>query len=490
MVPVLLGKPQAGRAPRCSGVAEFTDHVRAGTLRPFKGGVEPDGALDLIGIGVGIGVGGHEHEHGVWHLIGSAAQAVASPHVLHAVIAPPDVLVDERRTLYRLACEVYAPGAGLSDKLLDHPVVRYELGRALAGHDDLTAEILVQAAQIDVRDAAGAAVVSDDRATVKLATALRIIAPAGSRPEVLTDADGGRFDRALTLVGAGVELFRRLAPEMASDLLSHLDLLAVLKTGSSGGVVSASTRYLPGLVLIDEPSTPIEVAEALVHECSHLKFFDFSVTREFLDGRAVHAEHFVNSWSKADWPLEQTFAAWHAYTALAHFYRFCGPHELSSVSLLPKARDRAAEIGSWLLLHEEDLGSHARWLLRAQQGAGTGEEQKVRARVQRGSLAEEDLVDGHVQLARGVMHARAASGRIVVARVEATPSPDLFWLDEDSSWVVSRCSGGGAVEAASVLAAATREWNEDEDAVTRRLQAVLKSLRKSSLLVETTGKTT
>ncbi|PWK83399.1 HEXXH motif-containing protein [Lentzea atacamensis] len=417
-------------------------------------------------------------------MIGSAAPAVASPHVLHAVIAPPDVLVDERRTLYRLACEVYAPGTGLSDKLLDHPMVRYELGRALAGHDDLTAEILVQAAQINVRDAAGVDVVSDDQATVKLATALRIIAPEGARPQVLTEADGDRFTRALALVGAGVELFRRLAPKMADDLLAHLDLLAVLKTESSGGVVSASTRYLPGLVLIEEPSTPIEVAEALVHECSHLKFFDFSVTREFLDGRAVHAEHFINSWSNADWPLEQTFAAWHAYTALAYFYGFCDSHEMSSVSLLPMARNRAAEIGSWLLLHEEDLGSHARWLLRAQQGAGYGEEQKMRGHVERGSLAEEDLVDGHIQLASGVMRARAASGRIVVARVAAGLSPDLFWLDEDSSWVVSRCSDGGAIELVSILAAAAREWEAEKDVVMRRLRAVLKSLRQSSLLVE------
>ena len=69
-------------------------------------------------------------------VIGSAVPTVASTHVMHAAIAPAGVLVDERRTLYRLAGEILLPSERLSDKLLDHPAVRYELGRALAGHDD------------------------------------------------------------------------------------------------------------------------------------------------------------------------------------------------------------------------------------------------------------------------------------------------------------------------------------------------------------------
>ncbi|PWK83398.1 hypothetical protein C8D88_111283 [Lentzea atacamensis] len=60
MMPALPGEPQVGRASRRSGVVEFTDHVLSGTLRAFKGGVEPGGALDLIGVG--------GHEHGVWQL--------------------------------------------------------------------------------------------------------------------------------------------------------------------------------------------------------------------------------------------------------------------------------------------------------------------------------------------------------------------------------------------------------------------------------------
>lgn len=55
-----------------------------------------------------------------------------STHALHAALIPAPALVDERRTLYRLAAEMFAPGTELSDNLADHPIVRYEIGRALA----------------------------------------------------------------------------------------------------------------------------------------------------------------------------------------------------------------------------------------------------------------------------------------------------------------------------------------------------------------------
>ncbi len=416
-------------------------------------------------------------------VMGSAVPTVASTHVMHASIAPAGVLVDERRALYRLAGEILAPGARLSDKLLDHPAVRYELGRALAGHEDLTAEILLEAARIDVRDAAGVDVVSDPEATRKLATPLRIITPAGARAQVLTEADGERFAAALVLVGEAVRLFRRLAPEMSDDLLAHLDLFAVLKSETSGGVVSASTRYMPGLVLIDEPATAIEIVEALVHECSHLKFFDFSVTHEFLDGaQAEQAEQFVNSWSHARWPLEQTFAAWHAYTALAQFFRVCGSQELSRISLLPKAQDRAAEIGRWLMAHEDALRSDARWLLRALLGVSPGDADELRPVVNGATLPDVSLVHGHFQLADGVRYALAASGRAVVAK--AARPLDIFWLDADSSWVIARLQGEReTIGPADMLAEAMDEWDATEDAVTRRLFVVFESLQHATLVV-------
>ena len=193
------------------------------------------------------------------------------------------------------------------------------------------------------------------------------------RPQPLTEADGERFDAAFEVVCAGVQLLRRLVPATADDLLAHVSMLAVLKRETSGGVVSASSRYVPGIVLIDEPSTPIEVAEALVHEGAHEKFFDLAITREFLDARAEDAEWFETSWSHARWPLEQTFAAWHAYTCLAQFFTSCGAEQLGADSLLPKARERAERSAKWLLAHEVDLRADARRLLHGLMGQPCGD---------------------------------------------------------------------------------------------------------------------
>ncbi|MET9227368.1 HEXXH motif-containing putative peptide modification protein [Lentzea sp. NPDC003310] len=406
---------------------------------------------------------------------------VASTHAMHAAIAPAGVLVDERRTLYRLAGEIYAPGARLSDNLLDHPAVRYELGRALAGHEDLDGETLFAAARIEVADAAGIAVVSDSDATSKLATPLRIIAPAGAKPQVLTRADGERFAAALALVAEAVELFRALAPEMSDDLLAHLDLFVVLKSETSGGVVSASTRYMPGLVLIDEPATAMEVAEALVHEGSHLKFFDFAVTRDFLDARSHRADHFVNSWSRVEWPMEQAYAAWHAYTALSQFALQCESQQLSPLSLLPKAHERAAEIGQWLVEHQADLCSDARWLLHALRGTAPSRDE-MPSTMDGDTLAEQFLETDHLQLVPGVRRARAASGRSVAAT--ASRPPNIFWLDTDATWVIAQFRGGESekVAPASMLALAAEEWNETEEAVIRRLVVALRSLVASELV--------
>jgi hypothetical protein len=414
-------------------------------------------------------------------VMGSAVPAVVSTHAMHAALASADVLIDERRTLYRLAGEIYAPGARLSDKLLDHPAVRYELGRALAGHDDLDGDTLLSAARIEVADVAGVAVVSDPDATSKLATPLRIIAPAGARPQVLTEADGERFTAALGLVAEAVRLFRDLAPEMSGDLLAHLDLFVVLRSDTAGGVVSASTRYMPGLVLIDEPVTAIEIAEALVHECSHLKFFDFAVTREFLDARSHRADNFVNSWSKVEWPMEQAYAAWHAYTALSQFALQCGSQRLGSLSLLPQARERAAEIGRWLVEHQADLCSDARWLLHALLGTAPDHDE-MPSTVDGGTLSEPALETGRLQLVPGVRHARAASGRSVAAT--ASRPPNIFWLDTDATWVIAQLRGGQGetTDPASMLAVAAKEWNETEEAATRRLLVALRSLVASELV--------
>ncbi|SES01060.1 aKG-HExxH-type peptide beta-hydroxylase [Lentzea albida] len=405
-----------------------------------------------------------------------------STHALHAALVPAPALVDERRTLYRLAAEMFAPGTGLSDNLADHPIVRYEIGRALAGHGDLDPAVLTRVASMSVRDA-GVPVVSDPAAVEVIEAPLRIVAPPGVRPEPLTEADGERFESALHVVEEGVRLLWKFAPDMAEDLLAHVSMLAVLKRETSGGLVSASSRYVPGIVLIDEPVLPMEVAEALVHEGAHEKFFDLAIARDFLDLHAEDADYFENSWSHARWPLEQTFAAWHAYSCLAQFNQSIGSEQAGSDSLLEKARERADEIVEWLLDHESDLRADARWLLRALAGdtaeAGTG----VAAQSSAGgvTLSTEDSEDLHFHLLPDVRYKRAASGRVVVGR--AAQPPQLFWLDDDASWALDQWRIDKATKSFGwMLARAAEDWQVDYSAAAERLRSALGSLVDSSIV--------
>ncbi|MGI5502504.1 aKG-HExxH-type peptide beta-hydroxylase [Lentzea sp. CA-135723] len=414
---------------------------------------------------------------------------------MHAAIVPVPALVDERRTLYRLAAEIAAPGTKLSDNLADHPIVRFEIGRVLAGKGELDPALLAEVAAMKVRDV-GVLVAADPAAAEVLERPLAITAPQGVRPEPLTEADGDRFEAALAVVAEGVRLLRSLAPEMAADFLPHVSMLAVLKRETSGGLVSASSRYVPGIVLIDEPALPMEVAEALVHEGAHEKFFDLAITREFLDVGAEDADYFETSWSHARWPLEQTFAAWHAYNCLAQFNASIGPEQrLGPDSLLTKANERAAEIGAWLLVHENDLCADARWLLHALSGtalpgafaevgdvAGPNGQADARARGVDVTLSTEDSEDLHFHLLPGVRHQRAASGRVVVGK--ASQPPQLSWLNEDASWTLDlwRIDETTKKSFRWMLSRAAEEWQVDSAVAESRLRSALASLVSESIV--------
>ena len=405
-----------------------------------------------------------------------------SAHALHAALIPASALVDERRALYRLGVEMFAPGTELSDNLVDHPIVRYEIGRALAGHDGLDPAQLTRVAAMSVRDA-GVPVASDSASAAVLHAPLRIIAPPGESLQPLTEADGERFENALAIVREGIRLLRKFAPDMAQDLLVHVSMLAVLKRETSGGLVSASSRYVPGLVLIDEPTLPMEVAEALVHEGAHEKFFDLAITKEFLDARAEDAEYFETSWSHVRWPLEQTFAAWHAYSCLAQFNASIGAEQLGPHSLLAKAKKRADEIGEWLLAHQKCLLADARWLLRALTGdtIELSGEVAAQSQVDGVTLCPEISEDLHFHLRPDVRYKRAASGRVVAGR--ATQPPQLFWLDDDASWALDQWRNDRAMKTFGwMLARATEAWQVDSSVAEERLRTALGSLLSSSIV--------
>lgn len=333
--------------------------------------------------------------------------------------------------MYSLATELLCPDMGDSevpDDLLDSPPVRFLIGEALAGRSSITlGELTACHEALGVtRSAHGLPVIADDRAHEPLAPLLQIIQ---TRPGLRLLTAGPRYEQACQTVEEGVLLAQKLSPGLVSDVLAHVHLFAVLDPETSHGLVSASSRWFPGLVLIDAPTTPMEVAEGLVHEGAHQKFFDFAITRRFFGFEADMAEKFVTSWSKTIWPMEQTVAAFHAYALLHRFALDAGVPgghcEVGASSLLPVAAGRAAEIGSWLVDHVNYLQEDARTLLK---GLLPGAELPARELPPAEAVPP---VTGHLRVDRLVRLARRTTpGGRTLAGKAVTP-PELYWISPD-----------------------------------------------------------
>ena len=354
----------------------------------------------------------------------------------HAALAPRDVLIAERRALFALAAELTGAGANLPVDVLDDPVTRAALGAGLVGLgtvdpgdlaslDDLGAHALPVGPHA-LRLAAGTA------AHARLAPALALVAGQAGAVDrragalsLLLASDGRAFEDAAALVAAGVAELRAADPALAEDLLPHVAMVALLADGSSGGLGSASAREYPGLVLIPAPRSALEVAEALVHEGAHQKFFDLGATRQLLGTAAHGAPPYRPSWSPpaASWPFEQVFTAWHAYTCLARFWGRLDTAARAAAadgSLLPVAEARAAELGERLLGSGSHLARDAHALLAAVTG------RRPEAPPARPAAAPlPDLA----RAGEGLVEYRAAgSGRRVVGR--AGRPPEIFWVEE------------------------------------------------------------
>lgn len=353
--------------------------------------------------------------------------------MVHAALAPAHAIRAECRALYRMALDLLDPGHDvIAVGQFDNPLFRFRIGEALAGRlpyragdDDL------RAVTTEVRDGPAAVrVASGPGAQDRLAEALRMIhaqsLSAGRPPRVLTGDD-----EALATVTAGLRLVRAVSPALADDLLAHVDLLVVLDPATSGGLISASSRLFPGLVLIDRPDSPYDVAEAIVHEGAHQKLFDLSITRPFLGADTAEGREFRPSWSSAVWPVEQALAAFHAYSCLAQFAgdvaRDAVAFEPGRDSLLSHARARAAEIGTWLAGEEDALETDARWLLHTLlcDGRQPAEPRQVIRPVLRGRY----VLDPSLRLTRV-----AATGRVLAGR--PGDPPELLWLDGPAAELV------------------------------------------------------
>ncbi|MBO0874979.1 MAG: hypothetical protein J2P19_16485 [Pseudonocardia sp.] len=300
----------------------------------------------------------------------------------HAGFGSAEDVIAQRRAVYRLAVELLGDGKTHADPdVLDNPMVRAHLGSVLSGDAGYRPAELRPLSEVTGPAASGpagrarvagrpAASPALGPALARVATELRRHDVADRPPELLTESSP-EFPAARRRLLAGIALAAEVVPALAADLLPHVAAFALVRD-ESGRLGSASAREYPGLVALPAPRSVPEAAEALIHEGAHQKFFDLAITRTVFGANQYSAPPMHPSWTPgAAWPLEQTFAAWHAYrclTALAEASDARLSGSLTPASLLPTAAERAAELGSWLSEHGEYLGTDGHDLLESVDG--------------------------------------------------------------------------------------------------------------------------
>jgi hypothetical protein len=297
---------------------------------------------------------------------------------VHAWFGTADELVERRRAIYRSALGLARGNRSGSEpgdvpvEILDNPAVRAHLGEVLGGTARFDASRIFSVDELAIgdevreRSSPPVRIAATTRAASALAQALNLVGAGLERPDLGADpaalllAPAGSYDRAARVVTRGVELALDVVPELARDLLPHVGLFAVLDAAAAGRLGSASVREFPGLILLPEPHGPLEVAEALIHEGAHQKFFDLAMTAAMLGSR-TSTDHFVPPWSDgaSAWPFEQCVAAFHAYTCLAALHARVsarGDLPLHAHSLLPWSAERAGILADWLAARGNLLG--------------------------------------------------------------------------------------------------------------------------------------
>jgi hypothetical protein len=318
----------------------------------------------------------------------------------HVAFGTVEELVRRRRATYAAALELATgmsePGEPSAD-LFDSPAVRAHLGEVISGTAGYTPDAMVAILQLVghavpiTAGSGGPHLVGATQARTALAGALgRIeheLGRRGSEPNPIRLVLPGdpAFERAARIVADGLEMAVDVCPALALDLLPHVAMFAVVDAGSSGDLGSASVREYPGLIVLPEPRSALEVAEALMHEGAHQKFFDIAITHSIFGGPAGADDppSFAASWAgplTARWPFEQCVAAYHAYSCLAAFMHAMrdacvSTSSLHEFSLLPHADDRARELGEWLIANRDCLGPDGRRFLATMTGVEpTGED--------------------------------------------------------------------------------------------------------------------
>ncbi|MGW2953525.1 aKG-HExxH-type peptide beta-hydroxylase [Streptomyces eurythermus] len=123
-----------------------------------------------------------------------------------------------------------------------------------------------------------------------------------------------------------VALMRETAPELCAGLFQHARYLVAVD--GPDAFDSASTREIPGaaFVALRCMRTPERLAEAMLHEFVHLRFYDLQMTRSVFvaDYDTRTAPTVAPEWHRNSpvtrWPVDRALAAAHVYVHLAAWF--------------------------------------------------------------------------------------------------------------------------------------------------------------------------
>lgn len=408
---------------------------------------------------------------------------------VHAAIAESSALQRERRALYQLAADLLEQGGpqALDPDVIDSPLTRHRIGDALAGRASLTCATLVGISALAAAGGVqGLRVASHPEANTLLAEALDTVGAELGRqeaaswpPELLTEADGELFTSALAILRDGVALARSVSRELFEDLLGHVALVGIVAPQRAGLLASASCRTFPGLVLLTTHSS-IDVAEALLHEGAHQKFFDLAITHDLLNTDSDRCPPFHPPWAPEErlWPLEQTLAAWHAYACLAWFAHDAGvttgARAIGTDSLLPVAGERSKILGQWLLNKGDHLGTDAHTLLNGLIGRRP---RTVRVAASCSNAMARPAAADYVIDSRLEFRRCGSPDRVLVGR--PSQPPQLYWVSNDAAALLELL---GQQSLDEVIRTFAHRWRVQRLDATNRLTALLSDLFASGLV--------
>jgi HEXXH motif-containing protein len=119
------------------------------------------------------------------------------------------------------------------------------------------------------------------------------------------------FSEALTIIA-------EYAPEYRSWVERVLRGILICRCNASR-TRSSSWMHAPGMVLISWSANPIEIAEMMVHECSHQYYYVVSKVADVVDGsdKTLHYSPAV----QRKRPLSKILVGYHAFANILLFYR-------------------------------------------------------------------------------------------------------------------------------------------------------------------------